>query len=75
MAKYIYQRENWTDFIWNKQEISELYDEIRYLQGKLNGIMNTIGFSQKEETLLNTFTFDILKSSEIEGELLNYEHV
>ena len=75
MAKYIYQRENWTEFIWNKQKISELYDEVRYLQGKLNGIMNTIGFSQKEETLLNTFTFDILKSSEIEGELLNYEQV
>jgi Fic family protein len=75
MAKYIYQQENWTDFIWNKQEINELYDEVRYLQGKLNGIMNTIGFSQKEETLLNTFTVDILKSSEIEGELLNYEQV
>jgi Fic family protein len=37
--------------------------------------MATIGFSQKEETLLNTFTFDILKSSEIEGELLNYDQV
>ena len=75
MAKYIYQQKNWTDFIWNKQEVNELYDEVRYLQGKLNGIMNTIGFSQKEETLLNTFTVDILKSSEIEGELLNYEQV
>ncbi|MCL2651420.1 MAG: Fic family protein, partial [Candidatus Azobacteroides sp.] len=49
--------------------------EVKYLQGKLNGIMSTIGFSQKEETLLNTFTFDILKSSEIEGELLNYDQV
>ena len=75
MAKYIYQQKNWTDFTWKEQEINELYDEVRYLQGKLNGIMNTIGFSQKEETLLNTFTFDILKSSEIEGEVLNYEQV
>jgi Fic family protein len=75
MAKYIYQRENWTDFTWNEHEINGLYDEVRYLQGKLGGIMHTVGFSQQEETWLNTFTFDILKSSEIEGELLNYEQV
>lgn len=37
--------------------------------------MNGVGFSQKEESLLNTFTCDILKSSEIEGELLNYDEV
>jgi hypothetical protein len=28
MAKYIYQYENWTDFRWNEQEISELYGEV-----------------------------------------------
>ena len=75
MAKYIYQYENWTDFTWNEKDISELYGEVKYLQGKLSGIMSTIGFAQKEETLLNTFTFDILKSSEIEGELLNFDQV
>lgn len=75
MAKYIYQHENWTNFIWNENKIRDLFGEVKYLQGKLSGIMSTIGFSQKEETLLNTFTLDILKSSEIEGELLNYEQV
>ncbi|MDR1779247.1 MAG: Fic family protein [Tannerella sp.] len=75
MAKYIYQHENWTNFIWNEDKIRDLFGEVKYLQGRLNGIMATIGFSQKEETLLNTFTFDILKSSEIEGELLNYDQV
>jgi Fic family protein len=75
MAKYIYQHENWTDFTWNEQKINELYGEVKYLQGKLNGIMSTIGFFFFFETLLNTFTFDILKSSEIEGELLNFDQV
>jgi Fic family protein len=75
MAKYIYQHKNWTDFFWQQPAISEVYGEVRYLQGKLNGIMNTVGFSQKEETLLHTFTYDVLKSSEIEGEVLNYEQV
>lgn len=75
MAKYIYQHENWTHFIWDEDKIRDLYGEVKYLQGKLNGIMSTVGFSQKADTLLNTFTFDILKSSEIEGELLNYDQV
>jgi len=75
MAKYIYQYTDWTDFTWDEQGIRELYGEVSYLQGKLNGVMSTIGFPQKEEALLNTFTFDILKSSEIEGELLNFDQV
>ena len=75
MAKYIYHYDNWTNFVWNENEIRDLFGEVKYLQGKLNGIVSTIGFSQKEETLLKTLTFDILKSSEIEGELLNYDQV
>jgi Fic family protein len=75
MTKYIYQHKNWTDFTWEQQTINEIYGEVRYLQGRLNGIMNTVGFSQKEETLLDTFTYDVLKSSEIEGEMLNYKQV
>lgn len=75
MATYIYQHENWTDFVWDEDKIRDLFGEVKYLQGKLNGIMSAIGLSQKGETLLNTFTFDILKSSEIEGELLSYDQV
>jgi len=37
--------------------------------------MSALGFSVKEETLLSTLTVDVLKSSEIEGEKLNYEQV
>ncbi|MDR0738117.1 MAG: DUF4172 domain-containing protein, partial [Prevotellaceae bacterium] len=39
MAKYIYQRKKWTDFTWQQQTISEIYGEVRHLQGKVNGIM------------------------------------
>lgn len=37
--------------------------------------MSALGFSIKEETMLSTLTLDVLKSSEIEGEFLNYEQV
>jgi len=37
--------------------------------------MNALGFSAKEEATLTTLTLDVVKSSEIEGELLNYDQV
>ena len=37
--------------------------------------MSALGFSLKLETILSTLTHDVLKSSEIEGEVLDYEQV
>jgi len=75
MAKYIYQYEGWPHFFWDEKEIQVLLGEVRYLQGKIYGQISTLGFSMKEETMLSTLTRDVLKSSEIEGENLNYEQV
>ncbi len=75
MRKYIYEYENWTNFTWDDKAISTLFGEIRLRQGKIIGQMNALGFSNKEEATLNTLTLDVVKSSEIEGELLNYDQV
>jgi Fic family protein len=75
MSKYIYQNNNWTDFNWNDKAINSIFGEVRLMQGKIIGQMNTLGFSAKEEATLITLTLDVVKSSEIEGELLNYDQV
>jgi len=75
MVKYIYQKKNWTDFTWNDKEINFVFGEVRHMQGKIIGQMNTLGFSAKEEATLTALTLDVVKSSEIEGELLNYDQV
>ena len=75
MAKYIYQSESWPQFTWNEREIQVVLGNVRHLQGKLAGKMSVLGFSEKEETMLSTLTLDVVKSSEIEGEQLNYEQV
>ncbi len=75
MPKYIYQYRNWTEFTWNDIAISELFGEVRNLQGEISGQMNALGFKRKEAANLATLTLDIVKSSEIEGENLNYEQV
>ncbi len=75
MARYIYQNKNWTHFTWKETVINAIFGEVRNLQGKISGQMNSLGFSMKEEAKLSTLTLDVVKSSEIEGELLNYEQV
>ena len=47
----------------------------RNLQGRLIGKMEAIGFSLREEAMLETLTIDIVKSNEIEGKLLNSDQV
>jgi Fic family protein len=75
MAKYIYKYKNWTDFSWQDKVINVLFGEVRLMQGKIIGQMNALGFSAKEEATLTALTLDVVKSSEIEGELLNFDQV
>jgi Fic family protein len=75
MAKYIYEHKNWTDFSWQYGAINGVFGAVRLMQGKIIGHMNALGFSAKEEATLTALTLEVVKSSEIEGELLNYEQV
>jgi len=75
MAKYVYEYKNWTDFLWQDKTINVVFGEVRLMQGKIIGQMNALGFSAKEEARLTALTLDVVKSSEIEGELLNYDQV
>ena len=75
MEKYIYEYKNWTDFSWQDKAINVVFGEVRLMQGKIIGHMNALGFLAKEEATLTALTLDVVKSSEIEGELLNYDQV
>ncbi len=75
MAKYIYEYKNWTDFSWQDKAINVVFGEVRLMQGKIIGQMKALGFSAKEEATLTALTLEVVKSSEIEGELLNYDQV
>ncbi|MBP7400352.1 MAG: Fic family protein [Chitinophagales bacterium] len=75
MAKYIYDYKNWTDFSWQDKAINAIFGEVRLMQGKIIGQMHALGFTVKEEATLTTLSLDVVKSSEIEGELLNYDQV
>ncbi len=75
MAAYIHQLPGWPQFTWQQDHIAALLAETRHRQGRLLGRMESLGFSLQAEANLQTLTLDVLKSSEIEGELLNAEQV
>jgi Fic family protein len=75
MKPYIYQKENWPNFQWNNEEIIVLIGKVRNLQGRIVGKMEALGFELQNEAVLETLTLDVIKSTEIEGEILNPEQV
>lgn len=72
---YIHQRKDWPNFTWDADKISPLLGAVRHNQGKILGQMQALGFKLQEETMLKALTLDVVKTSQIEGELLNPEQV
>jgi Fic family protein len=75
MPRYIYQIPQWPEFQWDKERLTNQLAAVRHRQGRLLGKMEGIGFTLQSEASLQTLTQDVLKSSEIEGELLNQDEV
>ena len=72
---YIHELKDWPYFVWDEKEISNYLSEVSFLQGKILGKMETLGFHLQQESILRSMTDEITKSSEIEGELLNTQQV
>ena len=72
---YIHERPDWPAFTWEIEQIAYLLAETRHRQGTLLGRMESLGFSLREEAVLETLTLDVIKSSEIEGEMLETSQV
>lgn len=69
--KYIYQNADWHSFRWCGEKIQNLLLEIKKAQGFLLGKMDSLGFDVKNNALLQVLTENIIKSSEIEGQILD----
>ena len=75
MTEYIHELPNWPSFEWNQQVLAKQLAAVRYRQGRLIGRMQALGFPLREEAVLKILTEDVLKSSEIEGEILDRDQV
>jgi Fic family protein len=75
MTKYIYELPKWPKFEWDQRGLAKQLAAVRHRQGRLIGRMQELGFPLREEAALQTLTEDVLKSSEIEGEILDKDQV
>jgi len=75
MKVFIHQLDKWPNFNWRLDEFINLLSDVRNLQGRILGRMESIGFDLINEATLETLTLDVLKTSEIEGEYLNTDQV
>ena len=74
-AIYIWQHAGWPHFKWNNQLVAEALNSVQERQAKLIGMLSALGFDIQNHTALESMTEDVLRSSEIEGELLNRDSV
>ena len=72
---YIQERKNWTNFTWDSDKLSPILASVRYLQGRLLGRMESLGFDFIERATLESLILDVVDTSRIEGEFLNPELV
>jgi len=72
---YNWEHDDWPDLHWDEQALSRLLAHVSREQGRLLGKMEGLGFDLRNEAHLRTLTEDVVKSSEIEGEILEREQV
>ena len=75
MKLYIHQLKDWPNFTWDNGLLLYVIGEVRNLQGRIMGKMESLGFELRNEAILDTLTLEVIKSTEIEGEFLNPDQV
>jgi Fic family protein len=70
MAVFIHQLRNWPQFYWQPEKLANLLSAVRLRQGRLAGQMEAMGRTLQQEAMLQTLTLEVVKSAEIDGEVL-----
>ena len=72
---YIHENPDWPNLRWDDAKLLPLLADVRHRQGRLLGRMEGLGFRLRAEASLTTLTADVIKSSAIEGAVLDAEQV
>jgi Fic family protein len=72
---YIHELAEWPRFTWDSGAIAPLLSEVRLRQGLLLGRMKSYGFASQWTATLKVLTEETIKSSAIEGVVLEPESV
>ena len=72
---YIWQLPDWPHWRYDHVALARPLAEVHLAQGQLQGRLSQLGVSSRDQATLQALTEDVLKTSEIEGEVLNPEAV
>lgn len=72
---YIHERADWSKFTWDSKGLAPLLSDVRLRQGVLLGKMRSYGFASQWNATLKVLTEETIKSSAIEGIVLNPANV
>ena len=72
---FIHELPSWPQFSHDGDSLAALLGEVRHKQGRLLGKMEALGFDLRAEASLTMLTSDVVRSSAIEGEILDPSEV
>ena len=72
---YIHELPDWPDFLWDTHALTRSLSAVRHKQGKHLGKMEALGFDLRTEASITALSNEIVKSSAIEGKVLDSAEV
>ena len=68
---YVWQAPDWPDWRYDLTTLAAPLAEVSQAQGRLLGRLTDVGMTLRDQASLAALTDDVLKTSAIEGELLD----
>lgn len=72
---FIWQADDWPLWRYDLATLTDLLTDVSRAQGMLAGRLADVGIAQRDQVSLVALTDDVIKTSEIEGERLNFDSV
>lgn len=73
--RWIWQQEGYPDFTYDREKLEPLLQQIKYHQGILDGIYQTINDEERSNAQMEVLTSEAVETSAIEGEMLDRNSV
>ncbi len=72
---YLWQQPDWPEWRYDTHRLTDVIAGVHHVQGHLLGRMHDLGIGLRDRATVQVLTEDVLRTSEIEGEILNPETV
>lgn len=72
---FIHELNDWPQFNWRHEDLASLLAQVRHVQGRHLGRMESLGFDLQAEAGLTVLTTEVVRSWAIEGEVLAEDEV